>query len=130
MEPLEWVFVTTFLTLVFVVFAINPLQVAIGEAIQNSAQLQSQRLASAINIAQSAPDGTTYIFDMPKLKCKVMITNGLVKLTITPIAGTDISYTVSVIKTRVNIRNGEFECRNNNNIELKKRSGVLEINAR
>ncbi|MBS3051449.1 MAG: hypothetical protein J4400_04855 [Candidatus Aenigmarchaeota archaeon] len=131
MEPLEWVFVTTFLTLVFIVFAVNPLQVAIGEAIQNSAQLQSQRLASAINLVQSAPEGTTFIFDMPKLKCRVMVTNGLIKLTITPVAGADISHTVSMIKTPVIINagpSGEFECRNNN-IQIRKRNGVVEINA-
>lgn len=128
MEPLEWVFVVTALTLIFIVFAINPLQAGIDEAIQNHAQLQAQRLASMINIAESAPDGTTYTMDLPKLKCKVKITKGLVDLVITPVTGIDVSYAVSYIKTSTTVRDGEFECRGNNNVELRKRNGVLEIN--
>ncbi len=128
MEPLEWVFVVTTLTLVFIVFAINPLQVAIEEAIQNHAQIQAQRLASVINLAQSAPDGTTYLFDMPKLKCRFVIKNGLVHLVLMPVTGGEVTYAVSSIKTVVSIPDREFECKGNNNIELKKRNGVLEIN--
>src|SRR3989338_3059152 len=132
MEPLEWIFVTTFLTLVFIVFAVNPLQVAIGEAVQNSAQLQSQRLASVINIVQSSPDGTTYRFGMPNANCKVHITNGLIHMVITPVAGGDISYTVSGIKTLTVIdagTNGEFICRSNSALEIRKRNGKVEISS-
>lgn len=128
MEPLEWVFVSTFLVLVFIVFAVNPLQAAIGEAIQNNAQLQSQRLASAINLVQSAPEGTTYVFDMPKTKCNITVTGGLVRLTIMPATGGDISYTTSMIKTPVVINAGSgFTCSSRNNLQLRKRSGAVEI---
>ncbi|KHO47687.1 MAG: hypothetical protein QT00_C0002G0347 [archaeon GW2011_AR5] len=132
MEPLEWIFVTTFLTLVFIVFAVNPLQVAIGEAVQNSAQLQSQRLASVINIVQSSPDGTTYRFNMPNANCRVLITNGLIHMSITPVAGTNISYTMSGIKTPTIINagtNGEFACRANRLLEIRKRGGAVEISS-
>lgn len=127
MKPIQWVFIVTALTLVFVAFAINPLQAAIDEAIKSNAQLQAQQLASAINIVSSAPDGTSYIFQMPKGKCNVIITDGFVKMTITPVVGTDLSYIVSLIKTPVKITNGLFDCKGNRNLLMKKTGGTLTI---
>ncbi|HLD38734.1 MAG TPA: hypothetical protein VJB05_00280 [archaeon] len=111
MEPLQWIFVVTALTLVFVVFAINPLQVAIEEAVQNNAQLQTQRLASVINMMRSAPSGTSYTFSMTNTKCRVNITDNFVKLTIIPSAGLEVPYTVSTINTGTPIQNINFDCK-------------------
>lgn len=126
MEPLQWVFVLTALTLIFIVFATNPLQLAINEAIQGDAQLQAQRFASIINIMSTAPDGTIYTFDMPTSKCSVKITDSFVRLTITPAVGGKINYTVSLIKTPTEIINKEFECKTRF-IEMRKEFGLLKI---
>ena len=111
MEPLQWIFVVTALTLIFVVFAINPLQVAIEEAVQNNAQLQAQRLVSVINMMRSAPSGTSYTFTMTSTKCRVNITDNFVKLTIIPSAGLEVAYTISTIKTDTPIQNINFDCK-------------------
>lgn len=129
-EYFHWTFIITALTLVFLVFAVNPLQVAINEAIQNHAQLQGQRLASAINLMESAPEGTTYLFDMPKIKCKVAVADGIIRIILTPVAGVEVLYSVSMIKTSVAVDNGEFECRGNNNILLTKTGNALKIDFR
>lgn len=130
MEPLQWVFVVTALTLVFVVFAINPLQVAINQAIQSDVELQAQRLASTINIVRTSPDGTVYTFDMPNSKCLVTITDSFVKLTVIPVTGLDISQTISLIKTDTPINGGTFECKGNRQVEMKKTNGILGITFR
>ncbi len=126
-EPLQWAFIVIAMTLIFIVFAINPLQAAIDEAIKNHAQLQAERLVSAINLATAAPEGTSYVFEMPKLKCKVKITDSFVKMIITPVAGVEISHTTSIIKTPVTIPSGEFECKANSRIEMKRTGDRLDI---
>lgn len=129
MEPLQWIFVVTALTLIFIVFATSPLQAAINEAVDNNARLQSQRLASVINMISTAPDGTSYTFEMPSSKCKAIITDSFVELTITFFGSTDISHTVSLIKTstRISPNPSEFNCESNHNIQLIKNNGVLNI---
>lgn len=126
MEPLHWVFIVTALTLTFVVFAINPLQVGIDEAIKSHAQLQAQRIASAINLVESAPDGTTYAFDLPDAKCKVNITSQFVTVRTVPVVGTELVYTVSTIKTFTQVIGGNFDCKQNS-LMLRKSNGVLTI---
>lgn len=130
MEQLYMVLTILLLTLILVVFAVNPLQAAIEEGVRNHAQLQAQRFASIINLMETAPDGTRYEFDMPTEKCKVTITDSFIKLTITPVAGQDIFHVVSLTKTSVPVTKGEFECRANRNIEMIKNNGVLEIRFR
>lgn len=126
MEPLQWLFVVTALTLVFVVFAINPLQAAIDEAIKNNAQLQSQRLVSVINLVAGAPDGTRYTLEMPRMKCTVDITDRFVKMTITLVTGVDIYYTASLIDTPVDIVARPLDCKSGN-IVMMKTASRLEI---
>lgn len=125
MEPLQWIFVVTALTLVFIVFAINPLQTAIDQAVQNNAQLQAQRLASVINMMESAPPGTSYTFGMTSARCKVNITDSFVKLTIIPSAGLEIPYIVSILKTDTQVQNINFDCRRS--VEFRKSAGRLDI---
>lgn len=125
MEPLQWIFIVTALTLVFVVFAINPLQVAIEEAIENNAQLQAQRLASVINLVGSAPSGTSYTFDMTSTRCRVNITDSFVKITIIPSTGLEVPYVVGIIKTDAQIQNINFDCKRV--LELKKAGNRLDI---
>lgn len=127
MEPIQWIFIVTALTLVFVVFAINPLQAGIDEAIKGTAKLQAQRIVSAINLVSSSPDGTTYNFEMPDSKCKVKITDSFVSLTITPVAGNDITHTESIIQTPVGITNDEFDCKLKKNLVLRKNGNTLNI---
>lgn len=129
-QPIEWVFIVTALTLIFVVFAINPLQAGIDEAIQGNAQLQAQRLASAINMISTAPPGTTYNFYMPDTKCTVTITDGLVRMRTNPVIGKDIEYSVGIIKTPVTITKGTFDCKNNKIIKLTKSGNFLQITTR
>ncbi len=135
-EYLHWVFIVTALTLVFLVFAINPLQAAIEEAVQNHAQLQGQRLISMINIAQKSPDGTEYKFEMPKLNCTVHMSDNILKITISPAVGIDVIYAGSVTKTSTEITLvktppvDEFRCRDNGIILLQKTGGKLLISAK
>lgn len=125
MEPLQWIFVVTALTLVFVVFAINPLQVAIEEAVQNNAQLQTQRLASVINMMRSAPSGTSYTFSMTSTKCRVNITDGFVKLTIIPSTGLEVPYITSIINMTTPIQNINFDCKRS--VQFRNTGSRLEI---
>lgn len=127
MEPLQWIFVVTALTLVFIVFAINPLQVAIEEATQNNAQLQAQRIASAINLMLTAPDGTTYSLEMPKARCKLTVAQNFTRLTIIQLNGADISHTASLISTDAAIKGGEFSCGRRMQLSREKASNELEI---
>jgi hypothetical protein len=127
MEPLQWLFITTALTLVFVVFAINPMQAATDEAIANSARLEARRLASAINILSTAPDGATFAFDMPNTRCRVKITGNLVDMKITYLSGQEISETVGIIKTVPVIAEEEFDCKSTPRIKLTKTNGELRV---
>jgi hypothetical protein len=127
MQPIQWVFIVTALTLVFVVFAVNPLQAGIDEAIRETASLQAQRLVSAINLVSSAPDGTIYNFEMPDSKCNVKITDSFVTLTITQVTGIKITQTESIIKTPTTITNGEFDCKTNKILLLRKIGNTLMV---
>jgi len=129
MEPLMVVFVSGALILTFVAFAVNPMQVAIEEAVRSDAQLQAQRIVSVINLMETAPDGTSYSFDMPNTKCNVAITDDFVKITLTQATGGGKSHTSSIIKTSTKIKTGNFVCSNNMNIMFRK-NGMLDIGFR
>ena len=126
MDPLHWVFIVTALTLTFVVFAVNPLQVGIDEALRSNAELQAQRIASTINLVASAPDGTTYTLELPDVKCKINITSQFVTMRSVPAVGIELQYTISVIKTSTQVIGGNFDCKQNT-LHLRKSNGVLTI---
>lgn len=127
MEPLYWLFIRMALILSFVVFAVNPMQAAIDDAIQHDARLQAERLASTINMMVTAPEGARYSFEMPRANCRVTITKGFVKMTIMPVSGGEITNTIGLIKTDTPIKGNEFECRTNRQLELRKGRNFLEI---
>ncbi len=128
-DPLMVVFIGTALMLSFFAFAVNPMQVAIEEATRSDAQLQAQHIISVINLMNTAPDGTSYSFDMPNTKCNVTITDDFVKMTVAQATGGDKSHISSIIKTSTPIKTGTFECMNNRNILFRK-NGMLDIGFR
>ena len=127
MEWLQWAFITLALSLIFIVFAINPLQQGIDEAIKGNARLQAERIASAINIISGAPGGTTYTLEMPDIKCTVTITNSFVRMHTFPTGGPELDFSVSIIKTPVTITTGQFECRKDLNMRLARIGNLLKI---
>ncbi len=127
MDPMLWLFITTAVTIVFVIAAVSPIQTATEEAIRNSAMLEARRFVSIINILQTAPDGTVYEFDMPNTKCNVLITENAVRLKITFVSGQEISETIGMIKTKARIARNEFDCRETRKMKIKKNNGVLSF---
>ncbi len=126
MDPLPWLFVTMALTLIFIVFAVNPLQVAIDEAITNNARLEARRIASAINIVSTAPDGTAYMLNLPRTKCNIRITGDVISVKIN-VGGKDISETIGLLKTVPVVADEEFDCKTMKKIKLLKNDGTLRI---
>lgn len=126
MEALQWVFVTTALVLIFIVFAINPIQLATDDAIQNNAQLQARTIASSINLMSTAPDGSTYRIALPSRPCTLVITEHFVSMKIT-ISNSAISEALGTIKTPAAIKGGEFDCKTKGFIQLRKTGNILEI---
>ena len=121
MEPLQWIFVTAAITLVFVVYALNPIQGAIDEAIANNARLQARMLASSINLIADAPDGTAYSMPFPSSKCHILITPHAVEVTTQndpQIYGLEATATIS--------HNYEFDC-GPGSVQITKQNGVLNF---
>jgi len=121
MEPMQWLLVTLAITLIFVVFAINPMQAATDEAVSQNAYLQVRRIASVINLVASAPDGTTYSIDMPMQKCRLLITKNFVKLDVKGFKETSETY--GLISPTGIQDNFEYDC-NGRSIKVIKDNGV------
>ena len=125
MEPMTWILVSAAVTLIFVIFAINPMQAATDEAISQNAYLQVRRIATVINLVSSAPDGTSYTIDMAMQKCHLLITKDFVKLDVKGFKETNETYgliTPNGIQTDAN-----FECKDTRSIKIRKNNGIMII---
>ncbi len=127
MDSLHWTFILTALTLIFVVGAVNPLQAATEEAVENNARLQAMQVASSINLMSTAPDKTTYIIDTPDSRCTIRISKGVVYLEIRSLDGKTLSEAVSIIETGLDFEEKEFQCRQTPSLRLTKDKGTLRI---
>ena len=125
MNPVHRLFVMLAITLILLTFLFSPVQLAINEAVEGDAQIQTQLIASAINLMLTSPSITSYMFEMPKSDCTVVITESFVRLTKKRVASEETSYTSSIIKTGTNVVGGEFRCRTN--IELRRTGNDLRI---
>ena len=125
MDPMHRLFVIMAITLTIVAFLYSPVQLAISEATERDAQIQTQRFASAINMMLSSPDLTTYTIDTPRAACTIVITDSFVRMTTKPVTGQKVSFTASIIRNGVSITNGEFKCKAP--LELKRDSSGLRI---
>lgn len=125
MDPMHRLFVIMAITLTIVAFLFSPVQLAIAEATDRDAQIQTQRIASAINLMLSSPDLTSYKIDTPRSACIIVITDSFVRMTTKPAAGQEVSFTASVIKNGIALTGGEFKCKAP--LELKRDSSGLRI---
>ncbi|MEM7819401.1 MAG: hypothetical protein QXD48_01065 [Candidatus Aenigmatarchaeota archaeon] len=94
-EPLQWAFIVLVLLLVFILFAINPLQQAIDAAIANNAMINANFLASIINLMQASASNMEYMLDLPKTDCIIKINEKGVTYHSTK---RDIIYTMDLIQ--------------------------------
>ena len=124
MEPMEWLFVTAAITLLFVVFAVSPMQAAIDEAVESNAYLQVRRIASVINLVSSGPDGMTYMLDMPGKKCNLLITQDFVKLVSEGVKPSREIY--GLIMPSAVPHNFQFDCASGT-LKITKIGGVLNF---
>jgi hypothetical protein len=114
LEPLQWTFITLAITLVIVVFAINPLQSAIDQAIASSAELTAEKLRSAINLMQVFPSVSEHTVEIKARKCKIKIDEKSVTVEM------KTSATLNLIQTDNKIISKEIDCSNQKILKIKK----------
>ena len=122
LQPLQWTFVVLVVTLIIIVFAVNPLQGAIDEAVANNANLAAQEIRSAVNILQTMPDITTYRIDLDARNCKIWINQNEV---IVEMKG--INATLGLIQTGKEIDKFKMDCSQKNFIEITREGNKIKF---
>ena len=124
MEPMNWLLVSTAITLIFIVIAISPMQAATEEAVSSNVYLQVRRIASIINMVSSGPDGMLYTMDMPVKDCTLLITPDIVKLGIK--SSKDFSEAYGLIKpSGISGPPKQFKCSDTQKVKISKDNGVV-----
>ena len=81
---LQWIFVSLMIALLMLTFAVSPLQKSVDEVARNNEKVVMQELATAINLAQTSQDETSYKLLVPsggnRDTCKIDVRNGIIKL--------------------------------------------------
>jgi len=123
LEPIQWAFVTLVATLAIVVFAVNPLQMAIDQAIANNAELTAQEIRTAINVIQAMPDVSEHVMDLRPRNCKITIDKESITVEIK-----DTKAILGIIQTDAEIKEStEILCSEKDAIKLTKAGNVIEV---
>ncbi len=116
-DSLQWTFISILVALLFVSFAVSPLQNSVEEAARNTEQIVVQELVSAINLAQashSTTDYTSFVAVRGKEKCTLEAHDGIVKATFEDNAKKRVvfgHYLVTESVVRVDTPDGQIDCR-------------------
>ena len=108
-------------------FALSPLQQSIAEAARNSEKIVAQEIVTAINLAQSSTEKTSYEAFIParsRDKCELLVKNGIVKITFEEDGKRNIvfaHYVVTRDNVVMNTTKGYIECKKER-IEIEKTS--------
>jgi hypothetical protein len=81
-DTLQWAFVSLLIALLFITFAINPMQKSVEEVARNNEKVVMQELVTAINLAEASYDLTDYKTLIPargRDKCTIEIKNGIIR---------------------------------------------------
>jgi len=73
LQPLQWAYIVLTISLLIIVFAINPLQAALDTAIANNAELTAEKLRAAIDIMQTMPSRAEHTMSIYAKKCKIYV---------------------------------------------------------
>ena len=104
LEHLQWISVIIGLTLIITMFGFGILQSGVKAAVESNAPLVAREIAGIINVIQTAPDGTTHTYVLPKMGCKIFIQENFIRL-----ETDDGVYRESLI-SHVSVRTAEINC--------------------
>lgn len=125
---MEWAFISLVLSLIFVSFAMNPLQNSIDEIARNNEKMMMQEIASGINLVEISPDGTTYNVQIPikaKDSCTLDVKNGLVRVVMAD-GGKKTTIFSSYINSSTKVEPGSLNCLASS-VTITKNGGSVRI---
>ena len=80
LEQLQWLVIIISITLIVTVFGVGILQSGVKAAVESNAPLILKEISGIISSMQAAPDGTTHIYDLPKMNCKISVNENYVRI--------------------------------------------------
>jgi len=118
------------MALLFVSFALAPLQSSVEEAVSENRQVTLQTLASSINLAEISGDDTSHAVQFSakgQNKCLIDIKNGIIRLTVNNGGPDEVTFGYYIQNNRFPVSSNTIDCRNSVQVMVKKRNGMVSV---